>query len=96
MAISINKQLQFLLKKNNLSIAELSRATNISAKTLHQWTYGHQPRNFHQVYQVAKYFNVSLEFLLFGFDTNTPEQNLACGMYEILVIRKLNAKEGHQ
>lgn len=96
MQIFLDTQLPLLLKKHHISVAQLARSTNVPAKTLYQWTYGHHPRNFNQVMAIAQFFNVSLEYLLFKKEAPVAKESESiCGHYEVLVIRKINnSKEG--
>lgn len=52
--------------KHDLTVAKLSRATQVSQKTLHSWADGKQPKKLIEVKRVADYFDVSLDYLLFN------------------------------
>ena len=64
--MTLNKQLKTLLKEKDITIAQLARATKISAKTLYQWLNGQSPKNLVQVRKVADYFAVTIDYLAFG------------------------------
>ena len=64
--MTLNKQLKNLLKDKDVTIAQLARATTISAKTLYQWLNGQSPKNLLQVRKVADYFEVTIDYLAFG------------------------------
>lgn len=64
--MTLNKQLKTLLHNKDVTVAQLSRATKISAKTLYQWLNGQSPKNLVQVRKVADYFEVTIDYLAFG------------------------------
>lgn len=66
----LDKQIRYLLKIHDISVAVLSRKTGISSKTIYQWVHGQRPRDIMQICKVAKYFDVSLDFIVLG-DTKT-------------------------
>lgn len=87
-------QLKKLLKKKGLSVAQVSRATNVSSKKLYSWLNGSHPSSFDDIYLVVKYLETTFEYLLFDEYNNekrpsitdfTEEINL--GQLEI-ILRK--------
>lgn len=64
--MTLNKQLKTLLQNKDVTVAQLSRATKISAKTLYQWLNGQSPKNLVQVRKVADFFDVTIDYLAFG------------------------------
>lgn len=89
----LQKQLRQLLKRQDMTVAQLSRATQVNAKTLYQWLYGQSPRNLEQVKKIADHFHVTIDFLVFG--TKQPasdeyrslEKDINAGIYEVILRR---------
>jgi len=95
------KQLKDLLKQKDVTIAQLARATGISAKTIYQWLNGQKPRDLNQVKKVADYFGVSIDFLAFGIqskthnDINSFKEEINAGVFEV-ILRKTKANVGQK
>ena len=64
--MKLNKRLKDLLKTEDVTVAQLSRATGISSKTLYKWQEGQSPRDISQVKKVAEYFKITVDELCFG------------------------------
>ncbi len=73
MALKLQKTLKILMAKNGLNVPRLASLVKISRQTLSNWSEGQSPRNIEQVRTVAKFFNVSLEYLL--FEEEPPKRN---------------------
>ena len=80
-----------------MTAAQLSRATQISVQTLNNWLQGQVPRNLHQVKKVAKYFDMSIDELVFGdvpkikqksVIEEFAENEIYAGKYEV-ILRKI-------
>lgn len=88
----LQTQLKTLLKQNDLTVAQLSRACGISAKTLFNWLQGQPPRAIPQVKTVADYFKVSLDFMCYGISPAAKDMpilgEIHAGKYEV-VLRKI-------
>ncbi len=65
--------LKDLLKRRGLTIQELSGLVGVSPSTIKTWLGGSSPRSWEDVRKVARYFGVSLEYLLFGESDNDKE-----------------------
>ena len=86
-------QLKFLIRKKGLTVIGLSKGTGVPAKTLYSWLQKQSPRNLDQLRAISDFFDVSLEYLLFGenakkktaFDEFKDEIN--AGTYEV-ILRK--------
>lgn len=97
-SMTLNKQLKILLQNKDITVAQLARATKISAKTLYQWLNGQSPKNLIQVRKVADYFEVTIDFLAFGIVAKnktelTDFQNeINVGIFEV-VLRKQIIKQ---
>lgn len=82
-----------LLEKNNISLAELSRRTDVPKSNLSSWLKGRSP-NLEQLDKVAQYFGTTIEHLAFGRKSKESESVLIYrleienGRYEI-IIKKL-------
>lgn len=63
---NIYSRIKKLAKDNNLNLAELERITNLSNGTINRWK-NSIPR-VDGINEIAKYFNVSLDFLVNGED----------------------------
>lgn len=83
-AVQLDKILGRLLKENGLSARELSRRVGIPQSTLNNFLSGRGPHKPEQILSIAKYFNVSMELLLFGEDDRPPSLNdvLTEGLFE--------------
>lgn len=68
--MQLPKRLRELMRHHDLTIAKLSQRTGIPVNTLHNWLAGQAPRNISQIKSVADLFNVSIDFLVFGKETN--------------------------
>ena len=89
-----SKILPELLEKNNMTLTDLARATNVPKTSLSAWIKGRSPR-IEQIDIVARYFNVTIEYLMFGRNTKEMSPLLVyrteinSGNYEI-IIRKIS------
>lgn len=59
------EKLKALLKEHDITIAQLSRATEVPRQTLDNWLIGQEPRSLKQVKLIATFFEVSLDELCF-------------------------------
>ncbi len=55
-----------LLKKRDMTVADLSKMTKVPVNTLHNWIAGQPPRNIVQLKRVADFFCVTVDYLAFG------------------------------
>jgi transcriptional regulator with XRE-family HTH domain len=58
--------LKQLMKERGISARVLSQATGIPQSTLSEWSGGREPKLGEQVIKLARFFGVSLEFLVTG------------------------------
>lgn len=65
------KLLRRLLNERGLSISELARRTNVPKTNLNSWLQGSSP-NVVQLDKVARFFGVSIEYLVFGRKEREP------------------------
>lgn len=93
-AMILHKQLKDLLRRNDMTVAQLSRATNISAKTIYQWLNGQKPRDISQVKRLADHFGVSVDFIAFGVQHKSKKEfsdfleEINAGQFEV-ILRKV-------
>lgn len=92
----LSTQLKRLLKQKDMTVAQLSRACGVSAKTLSDWLISKRnPRNLNHVKIVADYLGVTVDNLLFGTEM-AKEANpyklineyTSLGQFEV-VLRKI-------
>lgn len=82
--VKLDKILSKLLQDHGLSARELARQTGLPQSTLNNYLSGRGPTKPEQILAIAKYFNVSMELLLFGEDDRPPTLNdvLTEGLFE--------------
>lgn len=96
MGIIINKILRRLLIENDMTAAQLARATGIAPQTINNWLGGQEPRKLNQLKKVADYFEITLDELVYGASSKAKEQELLieyadeinAGTFEV-VLRKV-------
>jgi len=94
--LKINEVLKKLMKAEGLTLVALSSRTGVPKSTLSEWLSNRTPNPI-QAAKVARIFNVSLHFLLFG--TEDPQElfqkimkeDLFSGTFEISIKKvKIN------
>lgn len=70
--IKLKQTLDKLLKDKGISARELSRQTAIPQSTINNFLSGRSTHKPEQIRTLAKFFDTSMEYLLFGEDTRTP------------------------
>lgn len=66
-----NKFVQTLLKliaENDLTICQTAKNMGLSATGFNNWIYGTGTPNMNSLIRLSKYFNVSIDYLVFGED----------------------------
>ncbi len=94
-------RLETLCRDRGIPINELARRISVSSTTVHEWIgkSGRLPRNPDHLKKLSDFFNVSLEFLLFGEEQNSSleaflqKSEIHTGLYEI-TIKKVSQKNG--
>ena len=66
MKLELHKNLKSLLEKKGVTPSQLSRATKVPNSTIQNWLSGLEPRNLIQLKRVAEYFDVTVDYLLYG------------------------------
>ena len=95
MKLELASKLKKLLKEQDLTVAQLSRATKVPAQTLNNWLSGLEPRSMGQVKSVAHFFKITLDELAYGEikikDENKLNQysdEINAGIFEVVLRRK--------
>lgn len=93
MANQLKTNLKRILNSNKITPAQLSRATKIPPQTLNNWLSGQSPRNLDHVKKVADYFNVTIDYLLYGNEFKSNEfledfsEEINAGIFEVVLRR---------
>jgi transcriptional regulator with XRE-family HTH domain len=95
MVICLSKNLKKLLSDKGLTASELSRSASVPTSTIANWLAGQPPRNIEQVYKVARFFSISIEFLVFGIETSVRQPSalekydseIKAGLFEVVLRR---------
>ncbi len=95
MAIKIKSILRKLLAERDITPAQLARATQVPPQTINNWLSGLEPRNLGQLKLVADYFEISVDFLVYGIPPkealNEPlkefEEEINAGTFEVVLRR---------
>lgn len=91
--MSLTKSLRRILNDKGITVAQLSRMSQVPAKTIYHWLAGQQPRKMEHVFKICDILNVSVEEL-YGRSRKTPlasedRQGLPCdmhaGIYEVIL-----------
>lgn len=89
--MELKKVLKELLHKNDLSVAQLARATGVARQTIDNWIAGQEPRSLTQVKKVADYFGVQVDYLCFGQTKEKTirefEDEINAGVFEVVLRR---------
>ena len=91
----LQTRLKAFLKDEDMTVAQLSRATKIPPQTLNNWLSGHEPRKLNQVKIVADYFEVTMDQLLYGIDSHSHKKSdiedfsdeINAGIFEVVLRR---------
>lgn len=90
------KNLRQLIELKEITVSELARKVDVPKSNILTWMNGANP-NLEQLDKVAQFFNVSLDYLVFGrsnedlFSKFTEKIEMHSGHYEI-IIKKMNKK----
>jgi transcriptional regulator with XRE-family HTH domain len=66
MTIKIKIILKKLLQGHDITAAQLARATKIPPQAINNWLSDQEPRNLNQIKVVADYFDIAVDFLIYG------------------------------
>ncbi len=96
MKLQLKYILQELLDRHGLSITKLAKETGVPKQTISNWLSGMNPKNMSQIKQVANYFKVSIDYLVFAdqktaLPRQSPMENYAqeinAGIFEVVLRR---------
>lgn len=93
MTIKIKTMLKKLLHEHDLTAAQLARACNIAPQTINNWLSGQEPRSLSQIKAVADYFNISVDYLVYGQHEIKEEvikeykEEINAGVFEVVLRR---------
>lgn len=92
----IGKRLVLARERNNLSRADVSSHIEIGTTTLQQWELGNREASIEALEKIAKLYNVTPQYLIFG-DEETPyiEQLSANDEYDYVPVYDVQASAGH-
>jgi transcriptional regulator with XRE-family HTH domain len=91
--MQLSKNLKKLLAVRDIKASQLARSTQVPFQTIHNWLAGQSPRNFDQVKSIAEYFEVSLDYLLYGTDVKKNDlieefkDEINAGVFEVILRR---------
>lgn len=96
--MKLASQLKKLLKKKDLTVAQLARATGVSSKTIYSWINTNQnPQRLDDLKKVANELEVSLDYILFDetkFERKTSiadfKEEINLGLLEIILRKPKN------
>lgn len=74
--VTFGKRLRYLREENDLSQIELAKTLNITSQALSQYELNKRMPDTEMVRRIAKYFNVSVDFLLGESDERTPAHKI--------------------
>lgn len=93
MTIKIKTILKKLLQEHDLTAAQLARACKIPPQTINNWLSGQEPRSLNQLKAVADYFEISVDYLVYGKEEKKQEQirdyeeEINAGVFEVVLRR---------
>ncbi len=76
---SFAENLKRLMKDRGITARTLSQATGIPTSTISEWSAGREPKLSKSTVKLARYFDVSIEFLITGEE---PEQTVVSNLIE--------------
>ena len=93
--MKLKSQLSALVRQRGVTITTLAKTTKIPAQTIHNWLAGSKPRDLDQVKRVADYFQVSLDFLVYGIqieqsagsEIERHKDEINAGIFEVILRR---------
>jgi hypothetical protein len=78
MKIILDKVIESQMKQRKVSLSEISKKTKIPRSTLLDWSHGRKPssKNIHLLLNLSKFFEITLNQLLFGIISDTRTEIL--------------------
>ena len=96
MKLELHKNLKTLLEREGMTASQLARVTKVPNSTIANWLSGLEPRNLIQLKKIAEYFDVTVDFLLYGNKRITQRKNslisefdeeINAGVFEVVLRR---------
>lgn len=94
MTIKIKTILKKLLNEHDLTAAQLARATKTPPQTINNWLSGQEPRSLNQLKAIADYFEISVDYLVYGIQEKITKEPLVdfsdeinAGVFEVVLRR---------
>lgn len=93
MTIKVKTILKSLLHENDITAAKLARATGVPPQTINNWLSGQEPRNLSHLKTIADYFDVSVDYLVYGTKQTSKEpideyrDEINAGIFEVVLRR---------
>lgn len=95
MSIKIKTILRKLLHENDITAAQLARATGIAPQTINNWLGGQEPRNLNHLKKVADYFEMTVDELVYGSSSKSKNteplkeyaDEINAGTFEVVLRR---------
>lgn len=93
MTIKIKTILKKLLHEHDITAAQLARACKIPPQTINNWLSGQEPRSLNQLKSVADYFDISVDYLVYGKEEKKKDQirdyeeEINAGIFEVVLRR---------
>ena len=83
------------MHEHDLTAAQLARATKIAPQTINNWLSGQEPRGLGQLKAVSDYFDVSVDYLVYGKEEKIKEKEMIeeyqdeinAGTFEVVLRR---------
>lgn len=91
--MELKKILKRLIQEEGITVAQLSKKTKVPVQTLHNWLSGMEPRSLKQVRKVAEFFEVSIDYICFGIESNSKKNiedfgdEINAGVFEVVLRR---------
>lgn len=64
-----------LMEERSMSIRDVAKVAGVSASTIAGWRNGNSPDNFEAIAKLAKYFSLSIGFMLTGRQEEQPNKD---------------------
>ena len=97
MCIKIKTILRKLLTDNDITAAQLARATKVPPQTINNWLNGVNPKNLVHLKAVSNHFKVSVDYLVYGETSSKQdakqlpfrgyEDEINAGIFEVVLRR---------
>lgn len=77
--MNFNQRIAYLLKEKKCSQADLAKFVGVKPNTVSDWINKETSPKIEHIYAIAKYFNVSLDYLFYGTETSNSILNSNIG-----------------